>query len=173
MLCRVEMPNNEQIFGRFYRYRMFHGGASGGVGFFTLPVVLFILCACLFVGGTDYFFPTALLAVGVFYTLYLLYLKPVLRFRAKPGAALLTEVTVFTGTGLTHSVRSEEGGLPDNQSISYDGLLKAVETSQDFYLFTAPDQAILIDKTYFTNGSPEELREMLKTAMGERLKKKC
>ena len=41
MLCRIEMPANEQIYGRFYRYRMLHpqkGGQSGRAAL-ALPAI--------------------------------------------------------------------------------------------------------------------------------------
>lgn len=165
MLCRVEMPKNEQIYGRFYRYRLLRGR---GAGQFALPAVLLVLVVFLFIGSPSPLFPLALLVVLLIYLGYILFLRPGLHFRAQPGAALITEVTIFTDTGITHTQRSEEGGLPDTQNLSYDVLLKAAETKQDFYLFTSPAQAILIDKSYFTKGSPEELREVLKDALGAR-----
>lgn len=165
MLCRVEMPKNEQIFGRFFRYRMLHGRGAGQL---ALPIVLAVLALFLFIGSPSPLFPTALLVVAAVYLVYLLYLRPGIHFRAQPGAALITEVTIFTGSGLTHTQRSEEGGPPETRSLSYDTLVRAVETRQDFYLFTDAARAILIDKDYFTKGGPEELREALRAAMKDR-----
>lgn len=167
MLCRVEMPKNEQIYSRFYRYRLLR---SGGAGQLALPAALFVICVFLFLGSASPFVPVALLVVVAIYLFYLLWLKPTLHFRALPGAALVTEVTILTDTGLTQTARSEEGGLPDNLSLTYSALLKAVETGRDFYLFTSPAKAILIDKEYFTKGTPGELRATLRQELGEKFK---
>lgn len=169
MLCRVEMPKNEQINGRFYRYRLLRtaGGAQ-----LALPAVLLVICVFLLLGGASPFVAVALLVVVAIYTAYLLYLKPNLHFRAQPGAALITEVTILTDTAITHTERSEEGGLPENQNLLYGALLRAVETGQDFYLFTTPSKAILLDKEYFTKGTADELRETLRAQLGDKFKTK-
>ena len=167
MLCRVEMPANEHIFGRFYRYRTTHtatGSAKPGIWLFPLLGIVLILL--LFLNGVNLLFCgiAALLLCGIVYYTY--WMKPASIFHKQPGAALQTEVTVFTPTGFNRSVRSEEGGSPDNTSASYSSLVKAVETKQDFYLFTGQTQAYLIDKNYITDGTAEELRAVLLKEMG-------
>lgn len=173
MLCRVEMPANEQIFGRFYRYKLLHNiGGSSRLGFFILPLLaLFILWFSWSSMGV----PTIGIIAVVFvaaYFIFTLYVKPGQIFRKKGGAALNTEITIFTDTGFTRSVRSEEGGFPENSSSQYSALTMAVETNKDFYLFTGPSQAYMVDKAYFTKGTVEDLRATLDAKMGAKFKSK-
>ncbi len=167
MLCRVEMPTNEQVFGRFYRWRMLHGQRRSGV---LLPVVALAAAVLLLAMGADLWLVLLLAGVCAAYVAYAFYITPASRFRQKGGAALQTETTILTETGLSRNVKSEEGGFPETQSVQYVALHSAVETSRDFYLFMSPNEAFLLDKAYFTNGTPEELRAVLKEKMGGKFK---
>lgn len=173
MLCRVEMPTNEQTTGRFYRYLLLHGpdGARRG-SLVMMWITGLILAGFLWMMGAGVLGLLAAVGIVGAYSVYLLYIKPGMDFRKKAGIALQTEVYIFTEATITRSVRHEEGGLPDNSSTRYDGLLRAVETKQDFYLFTGPSQAYLVDKAYFTKGTPEELSEALQRMLGQKYKKK-
>lgn len=175
MLCRVEMPANEQIYGRFYRYKMLrlsNFGPQQGGGRSSL-ILMGVLAAVLviFAVMSGMYLPAAIVgALVVGYIVFTMYIRPGQIFRKKAGAALNTEVTIFTDNGFQRSVRSEEGGPPDNMSAQYDTLVLAVETGHDFYLFTSPAQAYLIDKEYFTKGAPQELREVLQKKLGKKFK---
>lgn len=172
MLCRVEMPTNEQIFGRFYRYKMTRKGAPGRGSLIFLPILVVAAAVFMYFSGFGLVVPAVLVALVAAYLIFTLFIKPGQLFRKKGGAALQTEVYIFTETGFTRSVRSEEGGLPENYSGQYTVLVNAVETGNDFYLFTGPNQAYLVDKEYFTKGSPEELRETLQKRLGKKFKGK-
>lgn len=173
MICRVEMPANEQIFGRFYRYRMLRGQRGAGRSpLVMLAVLLLAAVALVVVGGVTPYLGLAVLALVLLWLGYALWFRPGQLFRGREGAALQTEVIVFTPTGLTRTVRSEEGGPPDNQSLNYSALVRAVETGRDFYLFTSPTQAFLVDKDYFTDGSPDALRTVLREKLADRFKTK-
>ncbi len=167
MLCRIEMPTNEQIFGRFYRWKLLNqGGLAAKFGVFGLPILALLAAALLWNMGINQLILLALVVGAVGYTLYLLYLRPNMEFRKKEGAALQTEVYIFTDTSFTRSVRSEESGMHDNTSGQYNVIVSAVETGKDFYLFTSRTQAYLLDKEYFTKGTPEEMRATLRTKLG-------
>lgn len=166
MLCRIEMPTNEQIFGRFYRYRILKGTGNSRLSIIVLPVLIVVFSLFLFFTGMSPVVSGGLILLAVGYVVFTLVMKPNSIFRQKAGAALQTEVYIFTENGFTRSVRSEEGGMPDNLSAQYDILVKAVETKQDFYLFTSQTQAYLVDKEYFTKGTPEELRATLQKKLG-------
>lgn len=171
MLCRVEMPNHEALFGRFYRYRLLKGvGGGSRFSVVVLPILVVLVCLLMLMTGIN---PGVALVPAVLvggYLIYTLYVQPGALFRKQAGAALQTIVYLFTDTNFTRSVRSEEGGLPDNSSLRYDGLVMAVETAKDFYLFTSPKQAYLVDKEYFTKGTPDELRETLRRVLGAKFK---
>lgn len=170
MLCRVEMPTNEQTFGRFYRYQFMHSNAEqgGGRGLLFLCVAVMVVAIISLVTGVMTWPAIVLLILSAGFIVYSMYVKPGSVFKRKSGVAMQTEVYLFAETSFTRSVRNEEGGLPENMSSRYDGLLKAVETKHDFYLFTGTTQAYLVDKQYFTNGTPEELRACLQTALGKK-----
>lgn len=171
MLCRVEVPANEQLYGRFYRYRMLHRNGRLSIwGILAFPLLVLTAGVLLWGGGFGLVAPLVFGAVAAAYLGYMLYWVPNRRFREKPGAALQTEVYIFTESGYTRSVHSEEGGLPENASGRYDSLYAAVETRHDFFLFTGPSQAYLIDKAYFTNGTAEDLRALLRQGMGGKFK---
>ena len=169
MLCRVEMPANEQIYGRFYRYRLFHGVGSNKMMMLLLPIVVIVAVAMMLGAGTtqtNLLISGALVLLVIAYFGYSLYYKPLQMFRKRSGAAMMTEVTILTENGLNRTVKSEEGGPPETNSVQYSALHHAVETGKDFYLFTAPTQAYLLDKEFFTKGDPAELRTALEAKMG-------
>lgn len=169
MLCRVEMPANEQIFGRFYRHKLTAGRSL--LAALLAPALLGLLgCGMLLSISMTPLIPAALAGVICLWYVYSLFVKPHVIFSKKSGAALVTEVTIFTDNGFTRSARSEEGGAPDNTSMQYTTLVRAVETSKDFYLFTSPAQAFLVDKAYFTKGTPAELRATLRQRLGDKFK---
>lgn len=166
MLCRVEMPTHEAIFCRFYRYNMKRSGLQNSV--LVLSAMALVLAAVLWQGGANSLLALLPIAVAALYAGYSLYLQPILRYRKKEGVALQTEVYVFTPSGFTRSVRSEEEGQLDHVSMQYNTLVKAVETAKDFYLYISPKQAYFVDEEYFTDGSAEELRKLLGQAMQDK-----
>lgn len=170
MLCRVEMPTNEQIYGRFYRYRILHQPGGGRLGIILMPLLIVALLFFVISWGVSPLLLGLVIVLVAAWGGYTFWVRPNSVFRSKGGAALQTEVMIFTEGGYNRSVKSEEGGVPDNASGSYAGLHSAVETGRDFYLFTSPTQAYLVDKEYFTKGSPEELRTMLDAKMGGKFK---
>ena len=170
MLCRVEMPANDQIYGRFYRYRMLHPqkGAQGGRGALLLPVVALLLCALLFALGLPPLVLVLLVAAALAYVYYSFFMRPAALFRQREGAALQREVTIITANGVQRTVKGEEGGGGQMASAQFAALFGAAETRRDFYIFTSPTEAYLLDKGYFTNGTPEELRALLREKMGDK-----
>ncbi len=166
MLCRVEMPANEQIFGRFYRYRLFRGAGSSKMTMLLLPLLAAVAVALLLSSGMPLYLSGAVILLVGLYLGYTLYYKPLQVFRKRGGAAMLTEITILTENGLNRMVKSEEGGAPETANVQYAALHHAVETGKDFYLFTAPAQAYLLDKEFFTKGSPEDLRAALNAKLG-------
>lgn len=171
MLCRVEMTANEQIYARFFRYKLMHNIGDQKRGGLILTLVL--AAALLLMMWNLGISPLALAVVAVLvagYFVYTLSIRPGQLFRAQPGAAMKTEVTIFTDSGINRSIRSEEDGSNEAQSLQYAALYAAVETRRDFYLFTGPAQAILIDKEHFTKGEPAELRACLARQMGGKFK---
>lgn len=173
MLCRVEMPANEQIYGRFYRYKLMHNiGGGGRTALILMPILAVVALLLTWDGQNVPVVGLAAIAAVAGYFIYTLVMKPNQLFRKQAGAAMNTEVTIFTDTGFTRSVRNEEGGLPDNMSAQYSALSKVVETGKDFFLFTGPSQAFLIDKEYFTKGSPEELRVTMRKKLGKSFESK-
>lgn len=161
MLCRVEMPTNEQTYGRFYRWKLLNqGGTASKVIFLALPVLLLVFAVWAFLSSGSWL-PMILFAISLAYTIFSLYIRPGQEFKRRGGAALETEIYIFTETGFVRNVRSEESGQMDHTSQQYDVLVKAVETKQDFYLFYGPNTAYLVDKEYFTNGTAEDLRTVL------------
>ena len=172
MLCRVEMVNSEQRYGRFYRWRMLHlqGGLKGTI--IILAVLVVLAAAMLLNSGANPLFLLLIVAAALAYFVYQLYIKPNSLFRKRPGAAMETEVYIFTENGFTLNVKNEESGSNDHSSSQYSVLTSAVETSGDFILFTSPTQGYMIEKTAFTNGSPDELRTVLKEKMGKKFKTK-
>lgn len=171
MICRIEIPTNEQIYGRFYRWKLLHQGGSGGkFNLLGIPLVLLLGAVLLWTTGNNLLFAAVLVALAVGYTVYTMVLRPGAEFRKKEGAALQTELYIFTETSFTRSVRSEESGMQDTSSGQYNLFISAVETKEDFYLFTSPSQAYLLDKEYFTKGSPEEMRATLRAKLGDKFK---
>ena len=172
MLCRVEMPANEEIFGRFYRYRMLKAKNGGRASVVVMPLFAVIVAVLIYSASANILFAALPALVALVYLVHQLYLRPKQIFNKKGGAAMFTEVTILTESGYQHIVKSEEGGHPDTSGGQYGALNQAVETSQDFFLFTSPAVAIMLDKDYFTKGSPEELRATLKKALGNKFKGK-
>lgn len=174
MLCRVEMPMNEQIYARFYRYKLLHGigttGSSGRSSLLLMPLLLILVFFFSINLTQSLWVPLALVAIVAGYFIYMFFIKPNQLFRKQAGAALNTEVTIFTDNGFTRSVRNEEGGMPENTSGQYTLFVQAVETRSDFFLFYSPSQAYMIDKRYFTKGNSQELRTTLRQKLGIKFK---
>ncbi len=165
MLCRVEMPANEQIFGRFYRYRLFRGAGSSKMTMLLLPLLAAVAVALLLSSGMPLYLSGAVILLVGLYLGYTLYYKPLQVFRKRGGAAMLTEITILTENGLNRMVKSEEGGAPETANVQYAGnfwtllritLLSCVRKSEDYVL----------DKEFFTKGSPEDLRAALNAKLG-------
>ncbi len=166
MLCRVEMPNNEQIFGRFCRWRVMF---EKSIFTFLLPlIVVGMAVALFFTSEVPVIISGGLSLFVVVWYIYILFVRPHTLYQKKAGAALLTEVTIFTENGLTRSVRSEEGDEYRSESMQYSVLAKVVETTQDFYIFTSPTKAFLIDKDYFTKGEAQDLSNLLSAKLGKK-----
>ncbi len=167
MLCRVEMPTHEQIYARFFRYRLLH---SSNKSRFNNTALLAILCPLLalllliLIG--DILLSLAVLLLFSILFSFVLFLRPLLLFRAKPNAAMNTEITVFTATGCTRKVTSEEGGISETANLPYHNFVKVVETKHDFYFFYNTTHAYLIDKQYFTAGDADTLRTLLSGTLG-------
>ncbi|MDL2219994.1 YcxB family protein [Ruminococcaceae bacterium OttesenSCG-928-O06] len=173
MLCRVEMPANSQIYGRFYRYRLLNRSGQGVKAILGLLCVLYVVfLAAAIWAGLPWPLVAVLTALLAAYFIFNVYARPISEFGKTEGAALRTETTIFTAGGLQRSVRGEEEGMVDSASLPYTSLSSAVETKRDFYLFTTQAQAYMIDKAYFTNGSPEQLRELLRAALGTKFTSK-
>ncbi len=173
MLCRVEMPTNDQIYGRFYRWRMLHqGGKMLLFSLFGLPVLILAAVIFFWLAGERSWLLIVLFVAMLGYDYYVFFYKPTQIFNKIEGAALQTEVTIFTDNGFTRGVRDESGSVTENISHRYTDLVSAVETTHDFYLFYTKANAYTFDKEYFTNGTPEELRATLKEQLGAKFKSK-
>jgi hypothetical protein len=158
------MPSNEQIYSRFYRWRYFHrtsNAAAPRSSFAVFPFILIISMLAVIAFGLSPLIIAGVLLVIVIYFVYMFYSKPARLFRSKPGAALQTEINIFTESGFNRLVRSEEAGMIDTANGSYSYFTKIVETSRDFYFFTSPTQAYLVDKECFTKGDAETLHKIL------------
>lgn len=77
-----------------------------------------------------------------------------------------TAVYEFDENTFKNSIVS--GKTKSEAVIEYSKLSKAIESKTHFYIFTNENTAYVIRKTAFTEGTPEELRNILKTRFGER-----
>ncbi len=66
----------------------------------------------------------------------------------------------------------EQGIHSSSESISndvaWDAVQRAVESSDDFHFFLSPDHSLFIPKQVFSPAQTEQLRELTKSALGER-----
>jgi hypothetical protein len=164
------MPTNEQIFGRFYRHKLMNGprGQNMRSMIIFMPILGILVAVFAYLSGTSIAISLGIVALVLVYLIFTLAIKPASIFRKKSGAALQTEVTILTEGGINRVVKSEESGMVDSSSVQYSALYSAAETAKDFYLYHAPAQAYMLDKEYFTNGTPEELRAILRTKLGKK-----
>lgn len=175
MLCRVEMQLNQKIYGRFYRYQVYHGPDSGRMfAFVFLPALMLFMALLFWFAGAASSLVAIMAALGVVLFGYQMYARPSQEFSKKvrrPEEHLF----IFTPTMLQYVVTSADGdGKPiETLDLQYSQFVKAVETKKDFYLYTSPNQALLIDKTCFTHGSADALRTTLKETMGKTFKQRA
>ncbi len=64
--------------------------------------------------------------------------------------------------------RSEGAVSSDTQEILYDGLYKAFETADMFYLYIGPLQGYILPKASFTQGTADDLRALLREKLNKR-----
>ena len=84
------------------------------------------------------------------------------------------EATRLIANGQTATFRENEYDLASehkdskgNHTYSYSAIHKACETKTMFYLYTSNNTATLIDKGGFTNGTPDDLRSLLRRNITE------
>ncbi|MBQ8961086.1 MAG: YcxB family protein [Ruminococcus sp.] len=82
------------------------------------------------------------------------------------------EKVCFTFTEEKMTARHKGADFSDSMELSYDKLDKAVETDGYFLLYLRASTAFIIGRGEITEGSPDQLRALLKNKFGTRYKKK-
>jgi len=67
-----------------------------------------------------------------------------------------------------YDLESQHADAKGSYTFSYDSLYRVAETKGMFYLYSSKDVATLIDKNGFHNGTPEELRDLLRNNLPAR-----
>jgi hypothetical protein len=89
-----------------------------------------------------------------------------LRFRGMPED-MKTQRFVFLDDAFVADLDAGER-LKGHSTVRYDGLVKAVEDKDVFYLFIRKDNAFVVAKADFTVGNPKDLGERLAKLPGGR-----
>ncbi len=112
-------------------------------------------------GNSDKLIIFCFILVWVIVLLYtfLTLILPVLSIKkAKSLGAVIT----YTFDERSFKLEAEANGQKSMNEVSYSILEKVMESKQDIYLFLNNRQCFIVDKSGFTDGSPETLIKLLK-----------
>ncbi len=156
-------------FMRFTAYRVNHKLAKAWV-FFAAAVALgavailtanavFIVCAAIFAA-----FGILLLTLGV------AAVKKSVARTLKEYKDMHTVENFYRFEESEFAVETKVKGKIKESAVQYGALMHAAETKEFFYLYVRSSLAFLVKKSGIEEGSAQELRELLLSALG---KKKC
>lgn len=66
--------------------------------------------------------------------------------------------------------KSENGINSENTNLEYQKLYKVIETKDYFFFYTTENQAFMVRKNAFTEGTPDELVAILTLRLGDKFK---
>lgn len=105
-------------------------------------------------------------ALGLFSIIYMAMIPKIMvkrHFQQFPDSE---EYYTFGEDGFTELTKGP--GLNHEQSVNYDRFISCYENREWFLLFITRNTAYIIHKSEITSGTPDELRELLKTRLGNK-----
>jgi len=172
-LIEARTKYTKESFREFQRFNLFTG-ARGAIMIVCLIIIFgagLISMAPSFASGD----PTGSFPAIIFITLGILYLlRPRIAARSafKRSPALFESGVAYSFSGEFFTETVSGASVSGVSNIKYAALYKAFETKKYFYLYLQPNSAFIIDKTGFTQGTPEELAAILGRAMpGKKFRK--
>lgn len=126
-----------------------------------------IIVSGLIIFGNSIFL-VILLAVFVIVILLQIYMYfglPKIRYKSVDKFVNLQNNFIFTEKNMI--VSSDMGDYSGTTNIEYSILFKVMETSENFFVFIQKQQVFLVDKSTVQGGTIEEVREVIKNALGK------
>lgn len=115
-----------------------------------------------------FYFSSDLLAVFVIVILLQIYMYfglPKIRYKSVDKFVNLQNNFIFTEKNMI--VSSDMGDYSGTTNIEYSILFKVMETSEYFFVFIQKQQVFLVDKSTVQGGTIEDVREVIKNALGK------
>lgn len=126
-----------------------------------------IIVSGLIIFGNSIFL-VILLAVFVIVILLQIYMYfglPKIRYKSVDKFVNLQNNFIFTEKNMI--VSSDMGDYSGTTNIEYSILFKVMETSEYFFVFIQKQQVFLVDKSTVQGGTIEDVREVIKNALGK------
>lgn len=126
-----------------------------------------IIVSGLIIFGNSIFL-VILLAVFVIVILLQIYMYfglPKIRYKSVDKFVNLQNNFIYTEKNMI--VSSDMGDYSGTTNIEYSILFKVMETSEYFFVFIQKQQVFLVDKSTVQGGTIEDVREVIKNALGK------
>jgi len=176
-MVKAVYKNDEKEFKKFLRYTVFVQnkkmatpiafGSVAAAAFLALLVLAFATGAvnmlflaggvlCAFLAALSFFMNFAGVSASVKKTL-----------KNAPDFANITNTYIFDGAD-NFDVETQIGKKTETRVFDYANLHRAVETKRFFYLYVNAKIAFMIEKSGITEGTAEDLRSILCTALDDK-----
>jgi hypothetical protein len=161
----------KELYRRFVKYHLHRRKGIWRTNQILLPVLLALCLLLLWMTSfeTNGIILTAFAIMLNLLATLLPFISSALGFRRMPKDRLAQQFTFNDET--FEVVNNSSSRLVGNTIGRYDGLVTAVESTDDFYLFVEKNQAFLVQKKDFTVGDPAELANRLAELLGPQYKK--
>ena len=133
--------------------------------FILLAVILWVEMSLLGPSVSQYILLGVCVA-ALLLELYLYFGIPRLRYNALANLKGCTNEFLFTDDYM--QIKSSDSGFSGESRIKYTVLTKAVETSKYMYIFQDKNHAYIVDKSTFSDGTPQQLQEKLQSILGKK-----
>ena len=97
---------------------------------------------------------------------YLYFLQPRVQYKAM--AKLKNAENRYVFRDETMDIISAADAFNGQSELRYSVIVRAMETSKYFFIFQTKNQAFLVDKSTITDGTPEQIREKLRSHLGKK-----
>ncbi len=172
MHLEAETTMTQALLRRFMTYQFLRRRGSWQVNLFLMPSLLLLLLAVAAFtqswDGVSIPLVVMLALMSVFVPLFPS-LVARMSFRRAPADLLTQHFTFDDETFDVENNRSDR--IQGTTHARYDGLVSAVETREDFFLYIQKHQAFLVAKADFRVGDPADLSKALADALGAKFRK--
>ena len=158
---------NLDAFKKFHRFNMFKGNRivctlcialiAAGLGFSIYMLALS--------GDSAYIFALVMLGLLSLYLVFGCFIMPIMSNKSSSVSSGSNRFT-FDEEGIR---LGEEDSQQFKRLLRYKSLYRAYETDDWFYIYMFKQSALMVDKSGFSEGNPDDLRELLNSQMNSKV----